>query len=128
MERVALETVKREGGKGLAKRARLSGLIPGVVYGKDFKPVYVNVVEKSLESVVSTQAGLNVLLDLSVDGKEKVLVRIRDYQADPIKRNFTHVDFQVLDLKQKISVEVPIYFEGKAKGVNPNAARRAPSQ
>ena len=117
MERMSLEAAKRKEGKGGASAARRNGMIPGVLYGKGYEPACVAVNEKLLEQAVSTQAGVNVLLDLKVEGADKVVARIRDYQADPIKRNFTHIDFQVVDLKQKIMVEVPILFEGKAKGV-----------
>jgi large subunit ribosomal protein L25 len=117
MERISLEADVRKEGKGLARRARLQGIIPGIVYGKNYKSVYVTVNEKALEKAVSTHAGLNVLLDLAVANKEKVVARICDYQADPIERTFTHVDFQIVDLKQKITVDVPVQFTGKSKGV-----------
>ncbi|MBI2092661.1 MAG: 50S ribosomal protein L25/general stress protein Ctc [Deltaproteobacteria bacterium] len=117
MEKISLEASIRKEGKGAARRARLQGAIPGIVYGKTYKPVYVTVNEKALEKAVATHAGLNVLLDLAVADKEKVVARICDYQADPIERTFTHVDFQVVDLKQKITVDVPVQFTGKSKGV-----------
>jgi large subunit ribosomal protein L25 len=116
MERISLAATKREIGKGSARRSRVTGFIPGILYGKGQSPSPLTVNEKELETAVRTHAGLNVLLNLSLDGKS-VLARICDYQAHPIKRNFTHVDFQVVDLTKKINVEVPILFEGKAKGV-----------
>lgn len=117
MERISLEALKRAEGKGKAKEARRNSLIPGILYGKGCSPIAICVKEKELEKVVKTKAGMNVLFDLSIEGKEKVVARIREYQANPIKRNFTHVDFQVIDLTKKITVEVPILFEGKSIGV-----------
>ena len=117
MQTVNLNAVKREEGKGHAGRMRKTGAVPAVLYGKKFKASSISVNEKELELAVSTKSKLNVLLDLTIDGKDKMKVRIRDYQADQVTRQFTHVDFQVLDLKEKIMVEVPLQFVGKAKGV-----------
>ena len=117
MERVSLEITKREIGKSVSRGLRRQATVPGVLYGSGRQPMTVVVNEKALEKASSTHAGLNVLIDLNLEGGEKVLARICDYQADPIKRNFTHVDFQALDLNKKISADVPIHFEGKAIGV-----------
>jgi len=117
MERVTLEATKREIGKSASSKVRRGGMIPAVVYGKKYEPVTVAVNERTLEQAVSTHSKMNVLIDLAIEGTEKVLARICDYQADVLTRKFTHVDFQVLDLKQKITVEVPLMFTGKAKGV-----------
>lgn len=115
MERVTLDVVKRDNSN--PKQFRRNAMVPGILYGKGYTPTLVAVNEKALEAAVSTHAGINVLLDLTVEGKDKIVARIREYQAHVIKRNFTHVDFQALDLKKKIVVEVPILFDGKSKGV-----------
>ncbi len=117
MERVSLEASKREAGKGKASSLRNNGMIPAVLYGKGVEPITIAVNEKSLELAVRSEAGMNVLFDLNIDGSSKVVSRIREYQADPIDRNFTHVDFQAIDLTQKMVVEVPIVLTGKSKGV-----------
>lgn len=117
MERAELEVKSRAIGKGVARRLRGAGEIPAVLYGKGAEARPLSVGTKAIEQAVHSVAGMNVLLDLAIDGKEKVVARIRDYQADPIRRHFTHLDFQLVDLTRKIVVEVPIHFEGKAEGV-----------
>lgn len=117
MERLKMSAESRAAaGKGLPQ-LRAKGLVPGIIYGKKKDPKLVQVVAKELEKATKTEAGFNAIFELSVDGKAEGLVRIRDYQAHPIKRNFTHVDFQAVDLKEKIEVEVPIRIVGKSKGV-----------
>ncbi|MDZ4224976.1 MAG: 50S ribosomal protein L25, partial [bacterium] len=96
---------------------RAKGQVPGIIYGKKREPKLVQVVARELEKATMTDAGFNAIFELSLDGKAEGLVRIRDYQAHPLKRNFTHVDFQTVDLKEKIEVEVPIRIVGKSKGV-----------
>ncbi|MDP2600166.1 MAG: 50S ribosomal protein L25 [Deltaproteobacteria bacterium] len=117
MERLKLSAESRaEAGKGLAQ-LRAKGQVPGIIYGKKREPKLVQVVARELEKATMTDAGFNAIFELSLDGKAEGLVRIRDYQAHPLKRNFTHVDFQTVDLKEKIEVEVPIRIVGKSKGV-----------
>lgn len=117
MERLKLTASSREtAGKGLPK-LRNSGFVPGVIYGKKIKPSLVQIPFKDLEKATTTEAGFNAIFELSVDGKDQGLVRIREYQAHPIKRNFTHVDFQVVDLKETVDVDVPVAVIGKSEGV-----------
>lgn len=117
MEETTLAVKTRALGKGPARRLRVAGEIPAILYGKGHQPTALSVPEKAVEQVVHSAAGMNVLINLTIDNGERVVARIRDYQADPIQRIFTHLDFQVVDLSQKIVVEVPIQFEGKAEGV-----------
>ena len=117
MEKLKLEASSRENiGKQLAG-LRQKGFVPAVIYGKKFKPRMIQINHKTLEKATTTEAGFNAIFELSVDGKSEGLVRIREYQAHPLKRNFLHVDFQAIDLKEKIEVEVPIRIVGKAEGV-----------
>ena len=117
MEKLKLSANSREkAGQGLPGM-RSKGLVPGILYGKKKAPQLVQISSKDLEKATMTEAGFNALYELSVDGKAEGLVRIREYQAHPIKRNFTHVDFQAIDLTAKLEVEVPIRIVGKAEGV-----------
>lgn len=116
MERIQLEANRREPKEGLAALRR-SGIIPAILYGKKRQPEKIQVACKNLEKAVATEAGINAIFDLTVDGKNEGVVRIREFQAHPLSRNFIHVDFQAVDLKEKIEVEVPVQIIGKAEGV-----------
>lgn len=117
MERMELNVTKREAGKSASKKLRRGGSVPAILYGAGRDPLPLSVGTREIEGVIGTDAGWNVLLDLKIEGKESVLSRISDYQSDVLKRNLTHIDFQVLDLAKKIKTEVPIKFIGKAEGV-----------
>lgn len=117
MERVALTAEIREPGKGGARQARMADKVPAILYGKSVKPLPILIGRRSLEDAVKTKAGMNVIVDLTVTGGDSGLALIRDYQADPFKRNFTHVDFQAITLKDKLEVEVPVVLVGAAVGV-----------
>ncbi len=116
MEKIKLEANGRDKKGGLSA-LRKTGVIPAVLYGKKREPKILQLPLKSLEKAIRSETGLNTIFDLTVDGKGEGLVRIREYQADPLKRNLIHVDLQAVDLKEKIEVEVPVHIIGKAAGV-----------
>jgi large subunit ribosomal protein L25 len=117
MERVALTVEKREIGKGPSRRLRATGRVPGVLYGRAIDPIPVLVGELELEKIVRGKSGMNVMVDLTVADGDSGLALIRDYQADPFKRRFVHVDFQAISENDKIEVEVPLIIEGDSIGV-----------
>lgn len=117
MERISLAAELREPGKGPANRMRVSGRIPGVLYGRKVKPMSISVDERELVKATSSKAGMNVMIDLAIKGGDSGLAFIRDYQADPFRRDFKHVDFQAISLDEKIDIEVPIELTGAAIGV-----------
>ena len=104
MEHIKLVAEGRSTGKGQNNRLRREGKVPAVVYGKKVEPQNVVVNHKDLERATTTSAGFNALFDLSVDGKRDFLVRIGDYQAHPLSRSFVHVDFQAVDISEKIGI------------------------
>ena len=117
MKRVALTAETRATGKGVSKRFRFDGQIPAVLYGKSVEPISIVVNRKEVEAAVKGSQGTNILIDLSIKGGDSGLARIRDYQADPFKRDFLHLDFQAISINDKIEVEVPIEITGKSIGV-----------
>lgn len=103
----------RELGSGPAGRLRAEGKIPGVVYGMGSDPIPVAVPWPELRRVLTTDAGLNALIQLEVDGEASLTI-VKDLQRDPLKRAITHVDFLRIDADVAIEVEVPIILIGEA--------------
>jgi large subunit ribosomal protein L25 len=100
-------------GSGPAKRMRAEGRVPGVVYGRGTEPTSVSVEWRSLRAALTTEAGMNALIRLQVDG-EKHLTIVKELQRHPVRRQVLHVDFLVIDPNREIEVEVPIVLEGEA--------------
>jgi len=113
--------VRDAAGKGVARKLRAAGRIPGVVYGRAQAPVAISLDPKALRRIlVKSDAGLNTLLELDVAGGGALHgkpVLVRDLQRDPVKGDYLHADLFAVDLAQKIQVSVPIHVVGKAKGV-----------
>lgn len=97
-------------------RLRHSGRIPGVIYGHNTDPVHVSVDAHELRRALSTDAGLNQLLDLHV-GEKKYLTLARELQRHPVRNTVTHIDFLVVRRDEVISADVPLNLIGEAKQV-----------
>jgi len=100
----------RPTGTRSSRRMRREGKIPGVVYGLDSEPKAVAVAWSELRAALTTEAGLNALIDLEVDGERK-LTMVQDMQRHPVRREVTHVDFILVDVNKTVAVEVPIVLE-----------------
>ncbi len=104
----------RELGSAPSRRLRREGQLPGVIYGLGKDPVAVQVTYTDLRDALKTDAGMNTVFSLDVDGDQD-LVLVKDVQRHPIRREVTHVDFLRIDASQSISVDVPIVMVGEAE-------------
>ena len=66
--------------------------IPGVLYGHGMTPVSVTVDRRDLRLALSGAAGLNTVLDLTVDGRVYPAI-VKELQRHPVRRNVAHIDF-----------------------------------
>ncbi len=107
---------RREGtGKGVARKLRAAGRVPGILYGRGVEPIPLSVDAKDLYHVLH-EGGANVLLDLVVDG-EPHLALAREVQRDHIRDRYVHVDFLAVSRTERITVTVPIQVVGESVGV-----------
>jgi large subunit ribosomal protein L25 len=97
-----------ERGKGAASRLRKQGRVPGIMYGYQVEPTAVSVDALDLYHALHTDAGLNALIRLEVEGGTYLTVA-RDLQRHPIRQELTHVDFLAVDQDSTISVDVPVH-------------------
>jgi large subunit ribosomal protein L25 len=116
MERKLKATKRETAGKGAARRVRASGQVPGILYGHGMEPVAVSVDARELYHIMHTDAGSNVLIDLSV-GSDNHLTLAREIQRDHVRGQFLHVDFLAVRRDEKITVEVPVELTGESHGV-----------
>lgn len=117
MAEVALQAeVRSERGKGPARRLRASGKVPGTLYGRGIDAVAVTVDARDLDHTLSTDAGANVLIDLKV-GSDNHLTLARSLDRHPLRGTILHVDFLKIARDVAITVDVPVHFDGEARGV-----------
>jgi len=115
-ETVLTAEVGRRAGSSDARRLRTEGKIPAVVYGHGMDPLSVSVDRRELRQALSGAAGMNTILDLTVDGTVYPSL-IKDIQRHPVKRSVQHIDFIQVNLNEELVVSIPINLEGEAKEV-----------
>lgn len=103
---------REDAGKGVARKLRAVGRIPGVLYGRDASPVLFSVDEKTM-SLLMKEHGLNPVIELELGGK-KLICMIADYQRDVFQQYLTHIDLKLVDLSHKVTVKIPIALTGEA--------------
>lgn len=112
MQRIPLHAEERTILGKKVKGLRQQGFIPAHVFGKKLDTEHVSVKVLDFKKVYAA-AGASGLVDLKI-GEEKVRpVLIRDVQLDPLRGNPLHIDFYQVNLKEKVSVPVPIVLIGE---------------
>jgi len=118
MQIIKIQATSREAmGKGGATRLRRTGRIPIVAYGKNLATRPLAVAPAELRQVLTSERGRNTVVELEVQGSDKLTVMLRDYQHHPITREFLHADFVQIQMDREVDVEVPLELVGKAQGV-----------
>lgn len=115
-ETVLLAETGRATGSADARRMRRDDQIPAVVYGQGMEPISVSVARRDLRLALSGPAGMNTVLDLTVDGTVYPAI-VKDMQRHPVRRTVQHVDFLQINLDAEIRVNIPVRLEGEAKDV-----------
>jgi large subunit ribosomal protein L25 len=103
-------------GKNEARRMRVQGLTPAVLYGAGQESVAVAVNPREVTKILHSGSGANTIFNLSLDGASTP-VMIVDHQNDPVRDNLLHVDLKRIDLTKPMMVKIPIAITGEAKGV-----------
>lgn len=99
-----------------AKNEKLAAdFIPAVLYGKGVENQSLKLKKVDFEKAFSG-AGESNLIDLDL-GTGVVKVLVKDLQRDVLKYTFTHVDFYQVNMKEKITTEIPLHFIGEAKAI-----------
>lgn len=103
--------------KNHARRVRVEGKIPAVVYGAGQDAVAVTVDPRVVTKILHSEAGHNTIFDLNVEGSALVKAMIVDWQHEPIKGKLLHIDFKRIAMDKAMRVSVPVLLTGIAAGV-----------
>ena len=104
----------RVAGTRTSRRLRREGMVPSVVYGLGEDPLAVTVEWTELRKALTTEAGVNALITLDIDGSRQLSI-VKDIQRHPTRRDVLHVDFIRLDPNAEVEVEVPVVLTGEAR-------------
>jgi large subunit ribosomal protein L25 len=106
----------RETGTRPSRRMRREGNVPATLYGLGKDAETIAVAWRELRRVLTTDAGVNAVIHLEVDGRRQATL-VKEIQRHPVRRDVIHIDFLRVDPKVTLDVEVAIELTGEAEGV-----------
>ncbi|NLU69973.1 50S ribosomal protein L25/general stress protein Ctc [Streptomyces sp. HNM0574] len=101
--------VRKEFGKGAARRLRREDKMPAVIYGHGAEPVHVALPRYDMMMALKTP---NVLINLDIEGRKELVIP-KDVQREAIRSFLLHADLLVVKKGEKVTVDVPIHVEGE---------------
>jgi large subunit ribosomal protein L25 len=109
----------REGkfNKNAARRVRVAGKIPAVVYGAGKESVAVELDPKQILRILHSESGHNTIFDVDIAGQGVVKAMIVDWQYEPIRDSLLHIDLKRIALDKTMKVSVPVRLVGVPVGV-----------
>jgi large subunit ribosomal protein L25 len=115
---VEIPVSTRTSGKHFSRQSRVSGKVPGVVYGPKTEPVNVLAEEITVNKYKGSKFESSLFV-LKSDNKaiDKIVVILRDVQVHPVTRRPLHVDFYAPDMTKPVRISVEIRLEGKPIGL-----------
>ncbi|WEO76218.1 50S ribosomal protein L25/general stress protein Ctc [Cryobacterium sp. SO2] len=96
-------------GKGAARKLRVLGKIPAVIYGHGTDPVHVALPAHEIGLLLRRA---NAVLELDVEGTTH-LTLVKDVQKDPVRQIIEHLDLIVIRKGEKVQVEVAVHVTGE---------------
>jgi large subunit ribosomal protein L25 len=103
-------------GKNEARRLRVKGLAPAVIYGAGGESKAVSIDPRELNKILASATGRNTLFNVQANG-DTSLVMIADFQRHPLRENLLHVDLKRIDPSKPLHARIPVYTKGEPRGV-----------
>ncbi|MGX4761902.1 50S ribosomal protein L25/general stress protein Ctc [Corynebacterium minutissimum] len=103
--------VRSEFGKGFARRLRVAGRVPGVVYGHAVDVLHFSVDRLELTALIRAN-GVNAVFELELEG-EQHLVMVKHIDQNVLTFDIDHIDLLSIKRGEKVEVEVPLTIEGE---------------
>jgi len=116
MENIVLAVEKRNDSEiksSASRRLRNKHYIPAVVYGLKEEPVSVKIREKEFKGLLKGRSIYSLIFNMHIDGAKKnnkEAVLIKEFQRDPVTREFLNVDFLRIQMEKEIETTVPIHI------------------
>src|ERR1700733_1615411 len=115
--KIVIEASNRETrGKNEARRLRLTGKVPAVLYGGKGEALTLAVNAKQVGAILRSESGHNTLFQVDLGGKHEPAI-LKDWLVDPITGRLLHVDLLRIAMDVRMRVRVPIHTFGEASGV-----------
>src|SRR5258708_14522822 len=116
-DKIVVEATSRETrGKNEARRQRVAGNVPAVLYGGKGEALSLTVNAKKVGQILRSASGHNTLFQVAYGGKEQPAI-VKAWQVDPGSGNLLQVDLTRLALDRRIRGQVPWDTLGSPSGL-----------
>ena len=116
-EKIVVEGAPRATrGKNEARRLRLTGKVPAVLYGGKGEAITLALNAKQVGAILRSESGHNTLFQVDLGGTHEPAI-LKDWLVDPITGRLLHVDLLRIAMDVRMRVRVPIHTFGEASGV-----------
>lgn len=95
------------------KNLRKEGVLPANIYGKKVKSLSIQVPSEEFKEVYK-EAGETGIVEIKIGSKEERPSLIHNVQVNPVTGEVFHVDFLQVDLKEKVTANVPVEVVGES--------------
>lgn len=102
--------LREDFGKGAARRLRVDGRIPAVLYGHGEAPLHLSLPGHETALIARNP---NALLELKLADGTQHLALIKEIQRHPLKRSLNHLDLITVRKGEKVEVEIPVILHGE---------------
>ena len=117
MEQIIVEASPRETrGKNAARRVRLTGQVPAVIYGGKSGSQALEINAKQVAAILRSASGHNTIFKIKIKDDEQTAI-LKDWLVDPVKGHLLHVDLLRIAMDVRMRVKVPVHTFGEAQGV-----------
>src|SRR3954469_16395875 len=103
--------------KNAARRVRVAGKIPAVLYGAGVQPVAIELDPKHISKILFSETGHNTIFDVDLGDTSPVKAMIVDWQREPIKDMLIHIDLKRIAMDKALKVSVRVKLIGVPVGV-----------
>ena len=118
METFTVEGKIRETrGKNAARRTRMTGEVPAILYGGKKDSISLSVNAKQIARILRSETGHNTIFRVQVAGGLEENAMLRDWQVDPVVGKLLHVDLLRIAMDVRMRVKVPVHTFGEPQGV-----------
>jgi len=116
-DKIVVEAAPREQrGKNEARRLRLTGKVPAVLYGGKGGAIALAVNTRQVGSILRSESGSNTLFQVDLGGRQEPAI-LHDWLVDPVTGNLLHVDLMRVAMDVRMKVRVPVHTFGEPAGV-----------
>jgi large subunit ribosomal protein L25 len=109
--------IREERGKNAARRNRLTGQVPAVLYGGKKESLALSVNAKQLTRILRSESGHNTIFIVHVAGNNDERAMLKDWQVDPVSGSLLHADLLRIAMDVRMRVKIPVHTFGEPQGV-----------